>query len=164
RMKCELVAALLHKPKILFLDEPTLGVDVTMQTRIREVIRAYNRRYQAQVLLTSHYMADIAALCQRVIIIHHGRVMFDGELSRLVGMVAPFKVLRVAWEGPIAEERLQEIGEVLSFDGGKASLRVPKEKTREVTSRLLAELPVLDLSKIGRASCRERVEISVGDV
>jgi ABC-type uncharacterized transport system, ATPase component len=146
RMKCELVAALLHKPKVLFLDEPTLGLDVTMQTRIREFIRAYNRRYQATVLLTSHYMADIAALCQRVIIIHHGRVMFDGELSRLVGMIAPFKVLHVAWDGPISEERLRDIGEVLSFDGGKASLRVPKEKTREVTSRLLAELPVLDLS------------------
>jgi len=146
RMKCELVAALLHKPRILFLDEPTLGLDVTMQNRIREFIREYNQRYGATVLLTSHYMADIAALCRRVIIIHNGRVMFDGELSRLVGSIAPFKVLHVALDDAVLPDRLDGMGEVISFGQGKLSLKVPKERTPEVTSRLLAELPVLDLS------------------
>lgn len=146
RMKCELVAALLHKPRILFLDEPTLGLDVTMQNRIREFIKAYNERYGATVLLTSHYMADIAALCRRVIIIHNGRVMFDGELSRLVGVIAPFKVLHVALDGDASAEQVAGMGEVIAFDQGKFSLKVPKERTPEVTSRLLAELPVLDLS------------------
>ena len=146
RMKCELVAALLHKPRVLFLDEPTLGLDVTMQTRIREFIQAYNRRFNATVLLTSHYMADIAALCKRVIIIHNGRVMFDGELSRLVGRMAPFKVLHVALDGAISKERVSAIGELLSFSDGKFSLKVPKERTPEAASRLLAELPILDLS------------------
>jgi len=146
RMKCELVAALLHKPRILFLDEPTLGLDVTMQNRIREFIRVYNQRYGATVLLTSHYMADIAALCRRVIIIHHGRVMFDGELSRLVGSIAPFKVLHVALDRAVSPEDLDGMGEVLALDEGKLALKVPKDRTPEVTSRLLAELPVLDLS------------------
>lgn len=146
RMKCELVAALLHKPRILFLDEPTLGLDVTMQTRIREFIQEYCRRYGATVLLTSHYMADIAALCQRVIIIHNGRLMFDGELSHLVGRIAPFKVLRVALDEEVSRERVSAIGEVLSYGNGKIALKVPKERTPEVASRLLAELPILDLS------------------
>lgn len=146
RMKCELVAALLHKPKILFLDEPTLGLDVTMQNRIREFIREYNRRYEATVLLTSHYMADIAALCKRVIIVHNGRVMYDGELSRLAGQIAPFKVLRVALDRPVGREQVEGFGEVLELADGRLSLRVPKERTPEATSRLLAELPVSDLS------------------
>ncbi len=99
-----------------------------MQTRIREFIREYNRRYEATVLLTSHYMADIAALCQRVIIIHHGRVMFDGELDAWSGMIAPFKVFHVAWDGPIAEEQAQGFGEVSPLTA-KAPLKVPKDET-----------------------------------
>lgn len=146
RMKCELVAALLHKPKVLFLDEPTLGLDVTMQSRIREFVREYNRRYEATVLLTSHYMADIAALCSRVIIVHHGRVMYDGGLHSLAGRIAPFKVLHVVFEGAVAREWLEGLGEVIAFTGEKASLKVPKDRTPEVTSRLLAGLPVVDLS------------------
>lgn len=146
RMKCELVAALLHKPKVLFLDEPTLGLDVTMQSRIREFILEYNRRYEATVLLTSHYMADIAALCQRVIIIHNGRLMFDGGLSQLVGSIAPFKVLHVAFDAPVPKEHVEGFGDVLAYSEGKLSLRVPKERAAEVTSRLLGELPILDLS------------------
>ena len=81
RMKMEIAGALLHRPKVLFLDEPTLGLDVTMQRRIRTFVAEYNRRYGATVLLTSHYMADVEALCKRVIVIHHGKLLFDGELS-----------------------------------------------------------------------------------
>ena len=83
RMKVEVVGSLLHRPQVLFLDEPTIGLDVTMQKRIRAFVAEYNRRYEATVLLTSHYMADVEALCKRVIVIHHGKILFDGPLARL---------------------------------------------------------------------------------
>jgi ABC-2 type transport system ATP-binding protein len=83
RMKVEIVGSLLHRPKVLFLDEPTIGLDITMQKRIRSFVAEYNRRYEATVLLTSHYMADVEALCKRVIVIHHGQILFDGQLARL---------------------------------------------------------------------------------
>jgi len=146
RMKCELVAALLHKPRVLFLDEPTLGLDVTMQNRIRRFIREYNERYRACVLLTSHYMADIAALCDRVIIIHHGRIMFDGSLSELVDRTAPFKVVSVALSAPVARERAAAFGEVIEVEDGKLRLQAPKDEAPRVTARLLSELPVIDLT------------------
>ena len=99
RMKCELAVALLHEPQVLFLDEPTIGVDVTMQRRIREFIAAYNQRTGATVLLTSHYMADVEALCRRVIVIHHGRLLFDGLLSALVASFASHKTVSVELSG-----------------------------------------------------------------
>src|SRR2546421_4293845 len=98
RMKCELAAALLHRPQVLFLDEPTLGVDVTMQGRIRQFVAQHNQRYGATVLLTSHYMADVTALCKRVIVIHHGRLLYDGDLSALADRIAPFKLVRIDLE------------------------------------------------------------------
>lgn len=146
RMKCEFVAALLHKPRILFLDEPTLGLDVTMQTRIRQFIQEYNRRYGATVLLTSHYMADIAALARRVVIIHQGRLMFDGRLDQLAGDIAPFKILHVALSEPVNSIAIDRYGEVVATDEQKFSLRVPKTQTPAMTSKLLAELPVVDLT------------------
>ena len=82
RMKCELGSALLHRPHVLFLDEPTIGLDVTMQQRIRSFVAEYNQRHEATVLLTSHYMADVEALCHRVIVIHHGSILFDGTSRR----------------------------------------------------------------------------------
>ncbi len=95
RMKCELVAGLLHRPAVLFLDEPTLGLDVSMQGRLRRFVAEYSRRSGATVILTSHYMADVVALCPRVIVIHHGRLIYDGGLSQLAERLAPFKLLRV---------------------------------------------------------------------
>ena len=95
RMKCEVAAALLHTPRILFLDEPTIGLDVTMQRRIREFVADYNRRTGASVLLTSHYMADVEALCKRVVVIHHGRILYDGALSELVQRFASHKTLNL---------------------------------------------------------------------
>src|SRR5436190_20437165 len=91
RIKCELAAALLHRPSVLFLDEPTLGVDITMQGRIRQFIAEHNQRHGSTVLLTSHYMADVTALCKRVIVIHHGNLLYDGDLAALSGRIAPFK-------------------------------------------------------------------------
>jgi ABC-2 type transport system ATP-binding protein len=144
RMKMEIAGALLHRPKVLFLDEPTLGLDVTMQRRIRTFIAEYNRRYGATVLLTSHYMADVEALCKRVIVIHHGKVLFDGELSCLVEEFSAFKTVGVTLQ--TAAPDLRKYGEVLSQDGTRFTLRVPKAATAQVTARLLADLPVDDLN------------------
>lgn len=144
RMKCELTAALLHRPKVVFLDEPTIGLDVTMQRRLRDFISHYRRAHGATVLLTSHYMADVEALCRRVLVIHRGKLLFDGELSALVGRFAPHKLIAIHLGAPC--ERLGQYGEVVSNEGGLVTLRVPKADTPRVTARLLAELPVTDLT------------------
>jgi len=144
RMKMEIVGALLHRPKILFLDEPTLGLDVTMQKRIRSFIAEYNRRYGATVLLTSHYMADVEALCKRVIVIHHGRILFDGDLSTLVRQFSSYKTLSLTLPNP--EVDLVKYGEVISREDGRVTLRVPKAQTSQVTARLLSDFQVDDLT------------------
>ncbi len=144
RMKCEVAAALLHRPRVLFLDEPTIGLDVTMQRRIRDFISEYNRRTGATVLLTSHYMADVEALCRRVIVIHLGRILFDGELAALIGSFASHKTIAVEVSDPAAD--LSGYGEVAGREGLRVRLRVPKAETPKVTARLLADLPVLDLT------------------
>jgi ABC-2 type transport system ATP-binding protein len=143
RMKCEIAAALLHRPSVVFLDEPTIGLDVTMQRRIRSFIAEYNRRFGATVLLTSHYMADVEALCRRVIIIHHGRLLFDGDLSLLVQKFTEHKTIIVQLGDCQAD--LRSYGEVVSCADGRFTLRVPKAETAHVTERLLADLPVIDL-------------------
>jgi ABC-2 type transport system ATP-binding protein len=143
RMKCEIAAALLHRPSVVFLDEPTIGLDVTMQHRIRSFIAAYNHRFGATVLLTSHYMADVEALCKRVLVIHHGRLLFDGELAALVQRFSEYKTIIVQIED--CQNDLASYGEVISCEGGRFTLRVPKDKTARITERLLADLPVIDL-------------------
>ncbi len=144
RMKMEIVGALLHCPKVLFLDEPTIGLDVTMQRRIRVFIAEYNQRYDATVLLTSHYMADVEALCKRVIVIHHGRILFDGELSTLVDRFSAYKKVGITLDD--SSINLASYGEVMDRDGSRVTLRVPKAITSEVTARLLADLQVEDLT------------------
>ena len=144
RMKMEFVGALLHRPKVLFLDEPTLGLDVTMQRRIRSFVAEYNKRYGATVLLTSHYMADVEALCKRVIVIHHGQILFDGELSGLVEKFSASKTVSMTLNTAAAD--LGKYGKILTQEGSRFSLRVPRAYTSQVTARLLAELPVEDLT------------------
>jgi ABC-2 type transport system ATP-binding protein len=144
RMKAEIVGALLHRPQVLFLDEPTIGLDVTMQRRIREFVADYNTRYDATVLLTSHYMADVEALCERVIVIHHGRILFDGPLAGLADQFAAYKTIGVALENGLAD--LSRYGEVIKREGDWITLRVPKAETSAVTGRLLAQEQVLDLN------------------
>ena len=144
RMKCEMAVALLHRPRVLFLDEPTIGLDVTMQRRIRAFVSEYNARYEAAVLLTSHYMADVEALCKRVIVIHHGKLLFDGDLSTLVQRFSPYKTIVVQLDGPAAD--LRPYGEVVARDDSQITLRVPKSDTASVTGRLLADLQVADLT------------------
>ncbi len=143
RMKCEIAAALLHRPSVVFLDEPTIGLDVTMQRRIRAFIAEYNRRFGATVLLTSHYMADVEALCRRVVVIHHGRLLFDGDLSGLVAKFTAHKMIEVQLDDCQAD--LHAYGEVMSCDDGRFTLRVPKTETARITGQLLADLPVCDL-------------------
>jgi ABC-2 type transport system ATP-binding protein len=143
RMKCEIAAALLHRPQVVFLDEPTIGLDVTMQRRIRKFIAEYNRKFGATVLLTSHYMADVEALCRRVIVIHNGKLLFDGELASLVQKFTAHKTIVVQLDDVQAD--LHSYGEVVSREDGHITLRVPKAETARVTERLLANLPVIDL-------------------
>jgi ABC-2 type transport system ATP-binding protein len=144
RMKVEIVGSLLHRPQVLFLDEPTIGLDVTMQKRIRTFVAEYNQRHGATVLLTSHYMADVEALCKRVIVIHHGRILFDGALASLANEFAAYKTIGVLLEDGTAG--LDGYGEVISRDGDRAVLRVPKAETSRVAARLLSEHEVLDLT------------------
>ena len=144
RMKMEIVGALLHRPKVLFLDEPTIGLDITMQRRIRTFIKEYNQRWGATVLLTSHYMADVEALCKRVIVIHHGHTLFDGELNNLVTQFSSYKTLGITLPNPDVD--LSRYGEVLTRDGARITLRVPKAQTSQVTASLLSDLQVDDLT------------------
>ncbi len=144
RMKVEIVGALLHRPQVLFLDEPTIGLDVTMQKRIRSFIAEYNRRHGATVLLTSHYMADVQALCKRVIVIHHGRILYDGPLTGLADQFAAYKTIGVALEDGRVD--LSGYGEIIHRDGDWVTLRVPKAETSQLAARLLSEQSVLDLN------------------
>jgi len=143
RMKCEIAAALLHRPQVVFLDEPTIGLDVTMQRRIRAFLEEYNRRSGATILLTSHYMADVEALCKRVVVIHHGRLLFDGNLSDLLQKFSATKTIVVQLEDCVAD--LHQFGEVVDCEDGRFTLRIPKADTAHVTERLLTSLPVIDL-------------------
>ncbi len=129
RMKVEVAGSLLHLPQVLYLDEPTIGLDVTMQKRIRSFIAEYNKRWNATVLLTSHYMADVEALCKRVIVIHHGKILFDGQLSALTNEFSALKTINA----------------VLA-DGEHITMQVPRDETSRATAKLLAEHDVHDLT------------------
>jgi ABC-2 type transport system ATP-binding protein len=144
RMKVEVVGSLVHRPQVLFLDEPTIGLDVTMQRRIRSFIAEYNSRHEATVLLTSHYMADVVALCRRVIVIHHGRILFDGDLARLGDQFVAWKTIAVELQSGGSD--LSAYGDVLETDGARVKLRVPKADAARVTARLLAEREIADLT------------------
>jgi ABC-2 type transport system ATP-binding protein len=145
RMKCELVCALLHRPRVLFLDEPTIGLDVSMQATIRTFIRHYNETYGATVLLTSHYMDDVVALCPRVIVIDQGKLNYDGDLQELVRRVRPHKQLVIKLSRPVAAEDLQRIGQVAQHADAQATLQVPQPEVSRAVARALADLPVVDL-------------------
>jgi ABC-2 type transport system ATP-binding protein len=147
RMKCELAAGLLHRPQILFLDEPTIGLDITAQARIRSFLQEYNRRTGATILLTSHYMADVTSLCERIIIIHRGKLKYDGSLSGLSRRIAPFKLIGVAL-GEVMDCDLSCYGELVRSENGegKQYIQVKAEEVNEITSQILQHLPVHDLT------------------
>jgi ABC-2 type transport system ATP-binding protein len=147
RMKVELAAGLLHRPQVLFLDEPTIGLDITAQARIRSFLQEYNRRSGATILLTSHYMADVTALCERVILIHQGQLKYDGGLTELSHKIAPFKLIGVA----ISDTAAYDLGRygtpvVNDEDSEKSYIQVRAEDVISVTARLLADLPIRDIS------------------
>ena len=146
RMRAELAAALLHRPAVLFLDEPTLGLDVTGAAAVRSFLADYNVRTGATVLLTSHYMIDVTALTRRVIVIDQGQIRFDGDLQVLADKTAPHRVIKVTLSSPIAQTDLAGYGEVEATDGLTAVLRVSRSHTKDVAARLLAELPVEDIA------------------
>src|SRR5690242_17603877 len=146
RMKCELAAALLHRPTTLFLDEPTIGLDVAMQVAIRDFVRSYNQRHDATVLLTSHYMDDVVALCPRIIVIDQGKLIRDGDLRQLIKTRDPDKRVSFTLTQPIADDELARLGALLVRDGQRITLRVPEREVAAVIGRLLGELKAADLA------------------
>jgi ABC-2 type transport system ATP-binding protein len=154
RMKCEIAGSLLHQPAILFLDEPTIGLDVAMQRKIRAFVAEYNQRTNASILLTSHYMADVEALCERVIVIHHGTLLYDGGLPGLVRRFSPHKTIVVELEEGAAADQSEaavrrligDEGEIVSTSPVGLTVRVPKAETARVTGAMLVALPVADLT------------------
>lgn len=147
RMKCELAAALIHSPKVLFLDEPTIGLDVSMQVVIRDFIKRYNERHGATLMLTSHYMDDVAALTPRVIVIDKGRLSYDGPLDALVRRVKPEKRVTLRLERPVDASLVAGLGaKVVSHDVGAVVLQVSQEAVNATISQALSKLPVQDLN------------------
>ncbi len=149
RMKCELVASLLHRPQVLFLDEPTLGLDISIQNRLRSFIIQYNQRYQATIMLTSHYMADIERLCSRVLLIHHGELIYDGALNKLSEQLSNSKLIRVTVSEPLSDIDAKEWSsfgaEILEQNHQNFTLRVEKTQAPACTAMLLNRYVVVDL-------------------
>ena len=147
RMKMELIASLLHQPKVLFLDEPTIGLDVVSQKIVREFLRDYNARRKTTILLTSHYMADIQALCRRVIVIDHGTIFFDGQLDEIIDRFADFKIITIHCAGNMGATAPDpaRFGEVLERTPASIKLKVKRDRVIAACKALLDELPVDDI-------------------
>ncbi|MCB9801210.1 MAG: ATP-binding cassette domain-containing protein [Pseudomonadales bacterium] len=150
RMKCELIAALLHNPKVLFLDEPTIGLDVVMQKTLRDFIKAYNKEFGATIILTSHYMDDVKELCERAIIIDHGKKIFDGKLQDIIDKYARNKILSLVFSKSVTKKDLAAFGTVKEFseDGTHytATLLVARKEAATTASKVLSKLPVVDVT------------------
>ena len=147
RAKMELIASLLHQPKVLFLDEPTIGLDVVSQKVVRQFLREHNAKHGTTMLLTSHYMGDIQELCERVIIIDHGRIFFDGRLSEVVDRFADTKIITIQCEGAtnLSPEQLAHYGKVVAQEVGRIQLEVKRDRVIPVCKALLDQLPVKDI-------------------
>lgn len=147
RMKMELIASLLHQPKVLFLDEPTIGLDVVSQKIVREFLRDYNATHKITIVLTSHYMTDIQELCRRVIIIDKGKIFFDGLLSEVIDRFADFKIVTMSWLSgkDFPKVDLNQFGELLQQTSNRIQLKVKRDQVIAVCKRLLDELPVDDI-------------------
>ncbi len=147
RMKFELIASLLHHPKLLLLDEPTIGLDVVSQKTVREFLKDYNRNRGTTMMLTSHYMADIQALCERVIIIDQGQLTFDGELSAVVDRFADHKIVTIQWDGVVqqSDRWFGQLGEVVELEEGRVKLKVSRAKVITACKQLLETIPVSDI-------------------
>jgi ABC-2 type transport system ATP-binding protein len=146
RMKCELAAALIHRPKVMFLDEPTIGLDVSMQAGVRDFIARYNERYGATILLTSHYMEDVQRLCPRIIVIDKGKLVYDGALEQLVTKIRPDKRVVFRFSRPVDRADLERFGQVVRHDAGESAIDVHKDAVNRVVAEALTQLPVTDLT------------------
>jgi ABC-2 type transport system ATP-binding protein len=145
RMKMELMAALLHRPQLLLLDEPTIGLDVLAQVTIQRCLKEYNATRGVTMLLTSHYMRDVEALCQRVLVITHGRVLYDGPLKKLTERFGTAKFLKVHFEGETTPADLEKYGEVVERNGPVADLRIERAKIADVLSAMLDKYSIIDI-------------------
>ena len=148
RMKCELIASLIHKPKILFLDEPTIGLDVVMQKALRDFVRDYNAKYHSTVLLTSHNMDDVKELCKRVLIIDKGKLIFDGELNEIVTKFADHKIISVLLDRELDRAKIEELStltEVKEYNFPKLVVKVRREKASIIAGKILSEYQVKDI-------------------
>jgi len=146
RMKMELIGSLLHRPKVLFLDEPTIGLDVFVQKKLRDFIRDYNERYKATIILTSHYMQDVKELCSRVIVINYGKLIYDGNLKDIVKKYSPEKRIIIILSEAVERERLERFGRIEENDFPKVVLSVPLQDYKKVAAKLLEDFPVEDLN------------------
>ena len=145
RMKCELIAALLHNPKVLFLDEPTIGLDVVMQKVMRDFVKQYNRQFNSTIILTSHYMGDVKELCERVIIIDKGKILFDGKLQNVIDRFARNKIITVVFSRDIDQRKLAEFGNIKDYQFPRAKINVPRKDVAKLSAKLLRDFPVADL-------------------
>ncbi|OGH64251.1 MAG: hypothetical protein A2821_02000 [Candidatus Magasanikbacteria bacterium RIFCSPHIGHO2_01_FULL_41_23] len=145
RMKCELTAALLHSPKILFLDEPTIGLDVVSQNNIREFLKRYNREKKITIILTSHYMDDVAALCERVVIINFGELIYDGGLRALLDEHVDHKILEVTFTEDQDQNGFAKYGSIKEFTARHVVLAVKKDEAKKVAAEILTTMPVDDI-------------------
>src|SRR5437762_1046714 len=145
RMKMELISALIHEPRVLFLDEPTIGLDVVSQKRVREFLRLYNSEHKIVTMLTSHYMQDIEELCDRVIIIDHGKIFFDGQLDSIIDRFSGYKIISLTFETP-GDRDFSALGEVLQQTPLSVQLKVPRAKVTETCRQVLAECAVVDIN------------------
>ena len=145
RMKCELVAALLHNPKVIYLDEPTIGLDVVSQQKMWEFIKHYNETRQTTIMLTSHYMKDVEKLCKRVIVINDGKIVYDGALAEIIKKYADYKIIKMTFEKAINPADIAPFGEIIESNNAYASLRVPKIEVAKRVSNILAKLPASDI-------------------
>jgi len=146
RMKAELIAALIHQPKVLFLDEPTIGLDVVAQKKMRDFIKNYNQEFGATIILTSHYMGDVEELSKRVIIMDKGRVIYDGQLSKIVSKFAKHKVVSLDFEKETSRDQLEKFGRIDQYDPFAAKIRISRDCITDVTAKILKELPIRDLA------------------
>jgi ABC-2 type transport system ATP-binding protein len=146
RMKCELAAALIHRPRVLFLDEPTIGLDVSMQATVRAFVKRYNEQNGATLILTSHYMEDVEQLCPRIVVIDRGKLVYDGALEELVARTRPDKRIVLRFARPVDASALAALGKLVRHDAGQSVLQVPKDAVNAVVGHALAQLPVSDLT------------------
>ena len=146
RMRMELIAALLHRPEVLFLDEPTIGLDVVSQRKVQDFLKHYQSEQQLTVILTSHYMKDVQALCKRAIIINEGQIKHDGPLAQIVDRFSTYKVIELQFAGPEIPSDLDRFGQVFDLHPPRVKLRIPRNQVPDILTAVLSNYSVEDVS------------------